>query len=197
MSGGGAVDAVFAGLTVREAVDPVLDARLRGDLPAALWGDWDGTGPVPVTYFTDIRCPICRVLEARLPQLAGIQLTTREFPVFGEVSEHAARAIVTAQRQGQGEAMRQRLHRGAGALSGEAPVSLAEGLGLDGAQFARDYNGLEVSARLEEDRALARILRLPGTPILVIGRTRITGLAPTETLRAVVDIEAREGPDPR
>lgn len=189
----GALGAVFAGLDVPNPTDPELDTRLRANLTDILWGDWDGNSPVPVTYFTDIRCPICRPLEARLRDMDGITVTTREFPVFGDASALAARAIVTAQQQGLGEAMRQRLQRSAFVLDREGLFQLAGGAGIDAVQFAAEFDGREVTSRLSEDLALARIFRIPGTPGLVIGRTLVIGAPPDATLRAVIAAEAALG----
>lgn len=190
---GGAGAAVMVGLEAPEPVDPALEARLRGDLTGTLWGDWEGTGPVPVTYFTDIRCPICRPLEARLHSLEGIALTTREFPIFGEASEVAAQAVITAEQQGLGEAMRRRLHRASLGVAQTSLAQLAERIGADPDQFSSDFNGNAVTARLQEDRALARIFRLPGTPGMVIGRTRVVGAPPDATLIALIAEEAALG----
>ncbi len=190
VSGGGDPSAaIFAGLNDRAATDPVLEQSLRDSLTEVLWGDWDGTGPVPVTYFTDINCPICRVLERRLAVLDGIALTTREYPIFGETSEQAARAILAAGRQGAAEAMRHRLQRAPMAATDAIVEGAARSLSLDLDQFAADLAGPQVAARLAEDRALAGIFQLPGTPALVVGRTRIVGLVALDVLQAVVDAE--------
>ena len=179
---GGAAGAVLLGLDAPAPVDPGLEAALRADLTGALWGDWEGGGPVPVTYFTDIQCPICRVMEARLAALDGVHVVTREYPVFGEASERAARAVLAAGLQGAAEAMRARLQR--------SRVVSVGGMGLDAERFAVDFEGPEVAARLAEDRALARIFGLPGTPALVVGRTRVVGLVGADVLEALVAEEA-------
>lgn len=191
--GSGATGAVLVGLDAAVPVDPALDARLRADLTDILWGDWDGSVPVPVTYFTDIRCPICRPLEERLQSLDGIALTPREYPVFGEASGLAARAIVTAQQQDRGEALRRRLQRSAFVLDRTALFQLAEGADIDMDQFATEFDGPTVTLRLQEDLALARIFRLPGTPAMIIGRTRVVGAPPDATLNALVAEEAGLG----
>ncbi|MEJ6394487.1 DsbA family protein [Gymnodinialimonas sp. 2305UL16-5] len=187
--GGSAADAVLVGLDAPDRVDPAILQRLRDDPTAALWDGWDGTGPVPVTYFTDIRCPICRVLEPRLAALDGIRLTTREYPLFGDISVQAARGILSAAQQGQGEAMRSRLHRAPPGLGDDALVQMAAGLGLDAARFEADLAGPEVAARLAEDRGLAQIFGLPGTPALIIGRTSVVGLQSVDMLEQIVAAE--------
>jgi predicted DsbA family dithiol-disulfide isomerase len=47
---------------------------------------------------------------------------------------------------------------------------------------------------LAEDRAAARLLGVPGTPALLIGRTLVIGVQPEAFLRALIAREAEEGP---
>ncbi|MEJ6388674.1 DsbA family protein [Gymnodinialimonas ulvae] len=190
LTGGGAGGAVLLGLDASPARDAAVEARVRAEVEPLLWSGWTGGAPVPVTYFTDIRCPLCRLLEPRLATLEGITLTTREYPLFGAASELAARAVLAAGRQGAAEAMRERLHRTRAVSGADALGPLAEGLGLDGGQFRADLDGAEVAARLAEDRALAGLFGLPGTPSLIIGRTRVVGVQPDAVLRAVIADEA-------
>lgn len=188
VSVGGASDPLLLGLDTPERTDPALDARLRRDLMQVLNGDWTpgDAGPVPVTYFTDIRCPICRVLERRLALLDGIDLTTREYPIFGPISELAARAVLAAAAQGQGEALRTRLHRVPATITRATLEAAISDLPLDPGQFFAAIEGPEVAARLAEDRALARIFQLPGTPALIVGRTLVVGAAPLRKLEELV-----------
>lgn len=192
VSGGGASGAVLIGLDAPDPVDPELDARLRRDLATVVVGEWSvgDAGPVPVTYFTDIRCPICRVLEGRLAGLDGITMRTREFPVFGESSERAARAVLAASLQGQGEVLRQRLHRAPPVITRATIEGAVSGITLDEGRFFSEMEGADVTARLAEDVALARIFRLPGTPALIIGHTLVIG-APSERQLAVLVALAR------
>ena len=187
----GATDAVLVGIDHgSEPQDPALDNHVRQNVEDLILGGWQTGHPVPVTYFTDIRCPICRVLEPRLAALEGISLTTREFPLFGAISEQAARAIIAAARQGMAEAMRRRLQRSSFGIGPDTLMALAESIGLDGLRFAGDLDSAEVRGQLAEDQALARLFRMPGTPALIVGRTRVVGALPLDLLQALVEVEA-------
>ncbi len=204
-SGGSAADAVFAGLpgsqrpdAERAAEEAALD-RFRSDPCDAFGLDWRPGDPVPVTYFTDIRCPSCRVLEGSLAALARgdappMNIVTREFPVFGHRSEAAARAIIAAGMQGGAEGMRVRLRTRPAPEEPAAARRLAEDLGLDPAVFVRDLVSETVTRRLAEDRARASLIGLPGTPALVVGRTVAVGAQPREVLRALLRREDQDGP---
>lgn len=203
-SGGSVADAVFAGLPGRarsedaRAAEAAARERFRADPCGAFGLDWPEGAPLPVTYFTDIRCPSCRVLEGRLGAIAddgdpAIDVITREFPVFGARSEAAAHAILSAGMQGEAETMRAHLRTRPAPAEAAAAQRLAGRLGLDTAAFARAWNSQEVTRRLAEDRALARLIGLPGTPGLVVGRTVVIGTQSRDVLRALVRREAREG----
>jgi len=94
----------------RAAADAVRD-----DLCAALFGMDQPDGVVPVAYFSDFRCPYCRVLERDLDTLfaedPALRLVQHELPIFGPPSEFAARASVAAVRQGGQQELRRRFMR--------------------------------------------------------------------------------------
>ena len=132
VSGGGSV--ALLGIP-----DPNAPPRVEVAVDAAsvLLGDWALGGPVPVSYFTDLRCPLCPEVEARLDALARthpIALRTREFPIFGPASDRAARGVLAAGPQGA--AFRQRLRRSPAPESDEALLAVAATLpGLDPGAF--------------------------------------------------------------
>jgi predicted DsbA family dithiol-disulfide isomerase len=201
VSGGAAVDPMFVGLEAGSPPEGEAEvmAEVRQTLCARTLGEWQPGGPVPVTYFTDLRCPNCITVERHLDAILSgsapaIQLTTREFPVFGPASEEAARAILAAGRQDRAEAMRARLRRSAPPRSVAAWLDHASALGLDPVRFRVDFESADIARQLAEDRAAARLLGVPGTPALLIGRTLVIGVQPEEFLRALIAREAEEGP---
>jgi hypothetical protein len=165
----------------------------------ALHLPWDADAPIPVTYFTDIACPVCRGLEPR-PRRSGASPTrrssasTREFPVFGPGSEAAARAIRAADGQGGAETVRTHLLARPAPTTPEALRSMAIELGLDPEGLLQAWSAPQVIRSLARDRALARRLGFLGTPGLVIGRTVVPGALPRDTLERLMMTEAEEGP---
>jgi predicted DsbA family dithiol-disulfide isomerase len=204
VSGGSASGAVLIGLPPRdpdEALTQEERDRLRREICAVLGLSWTPGGPVPVTYFTDINCPSCRRLEADLAAISGepgpgIDLSTREFPVFGSRSEAAARAIRAADGQGGAEEMRRHLRTRRAPDTAEGVARLGEALGLDGAALATAWRSAAVAESLRKDRGLARLLGIPGTPGLVVGRSLVVGAPGRERLAALVERERRDGPPP-
>ena len=194
----GAVDWMTVGLPGGSDGDGASLPDAAPDPCRALIGDWQAGGPVPITYFTDTYCPNCRAQERELEQVptAGTEfrLITREFPVFGEASILAARAVLAAEAQGAGEAMRRHLLRAAPVRDAAALVAQAEAAGLDAVGFRAALAADAIRDRLAHDRAIARRLGLPGTPSMVVGRTIVIGVIGAESLGALIALEAGEGP---
>jgi len=194
--GGSAANAALIGLTVPgQGPDAELRDRMRGEVARRLLADWRPDGPVPITYFTDIQCPLCPGFEAELLALAaesGSVPQARELPLFPG-SERFAQLVVAADLQGpaMGAALREVLRSSRGAVS-ESRLRQVEGLDVDALVTMAD--GDRVAAHLAEDRAIAHVLEIPGTPSAVIGRTIIVGRVPAPTLRDVLTREAAEGP---
>lgn len=200
-SGGSASSAVLVGLEPpgsRPVAPPATLARLRRDICAMLDLSWPPGGPVPVTYFTDVNCPSCRRLEADLEVLTenaspGFRLNVREYPVFGPRSEAAARVVRAAALQGRDAEVRRHLQNRRAPETEAGVAALATQLGLAPGSLVAAWKGREVADRLAEDRALARLLALPGTPGLVVGRTVVIGSVPRTRLAALLRQEAEAG----
>jgi predicted DsbA family dithiol-disulfide isomerase len=166
-------------------------AQVGADLCGALFGGWPDDGVLPIAYFADVKCPVCRVLEKDLDALLSVsggslRLIQHELPVFGPSSELAARASVAAAFQGKQQALRARLMRSALVPDPTYLVNVAADLGIDGDQLLRDMESEEVRVALGRSRALAGIFGFIGTPGLVIGRTAILGGVPRSVLERVI-----------
>ena len=82
-------------------VDPETLSTVRAAPCATLFRGTEEGRAMPVAYFSDVRCPWCRIMEERLATLGVAQDPTiafveHELPVFGPASEAAARAILAA-----------------------------------------------------------------------------------------------------
>lgn len=155
---------------------------------------------MPVAYFSDIRCPWCRTMEERLDELGVVQdlniaLVEHESPVYGPASEAAARAILAAPTPESAAALRARLRHTPGLTDAGYIPDLADRLGLEADALLIRMESAPVTERLARSRAAARLLGFVGTPGLVVGRTAISGVVPTETLaRIIKDEQQRSAP---
>lgn len=173
-----------------------LDAR---ELCLALFGAEAAAGVVPIAYFSDYRCPYCRVLSEHLAELEDerpedVRIAWHEWPVFGEPSELAARAALAAKRQDAYAAFHERLMRSSFVPTPAYLRSLSEELGIDADRLLEDMQSPDIGREIGEARALAGIFGFPGTPGLVVGRTVVVGAIGEAELRALVDREIADGP---
>lgn len=164
-------------------------AAVAADLCAALF-DATAAGTVPVAYFYDYQCPICRRLSPRLRDLAGVTLTWHDLAGLGPASEVAARAAIAARAQGAFDVFHDRMMRAAFQPNEGYVTALAESIGIDAQRLLADMQSRAVTERLNRSRAVADAFGLPGTPGLVIGRTLVIGDLDDGKLRRLVAIEA-------
>jgi protein-disulfide isomerase len=204
--GAGAVSAGFDPLTglgsFRAEGDAAAAASVRADLCRALFGTAViAAGTVPIAYFSDFRCPYCRVLSPRLAALeAGsepaVTVAWHEWPILGEVSVTAARAALAARRQGAYLAFHERLISSPFVPTPAYLAELAAHAGLDPARLAADMRSPGVTREIATSGTLAGILRFRGTPGLVVGRTVVNGAIDEATLAALIERERADGPPP-
>ena len=60
---------------------------------------------VTIVVFTDYQCPICKITDPALERLIAtdtkVRVIFKDWPIFGEASKAAARAVLVADRQGK------------------------------------------------------------------------------------------------
>jgi protein-disulfide isomerase len=131
-----------------------------------------------VVEFFDYRCGYCKLVAPEVVKLIkenpDVRFVFKEFPIFGEVSETAARIALTPEGKAKGLDLYQRW-MGDRALD-EAALDrhLAEA-GLDAAQVRKAATDPAIDAQLKDVRALAGGLGLEGTPAFVVGDYLIPG----------------------
>ena len=170
-SSGNAANAAFVGIGDTEILPPLPGHELCGELYAS-----QGDG-IPVAIFTDVNCPNCASLEAKLKARSDqLSINWHDLPLLGQTSERAARAMSAGDLQEKGAEFRQVVMRTApGRLVSANLESIAAQIGLDGAQLLADMNGPVVEAKLRRTRQAAATLGVWGTPGFTIGRTFVLG----------------------
>lgn len=152
-------------------------------------------GDVTVVEFFDYRCAYCKRAHPGMAGLLadepGVRFVHKQLPVLGPDSVFAARAALAAQTQGRYLAFHDAMMSANGALTNEAVFAIADQVGLDRAQLARDMVAPEVEAALARNAALAKALGINGTPSFVIGDIMIPGVAEPAALRQLVATQRR------
>ena len=134
------------------------------------------SGNVTMGEFLDFECEACGAVYPAVEQLRAeydgrVTFVARYFPLPGHVNaEPAARAVESAARQGEFEAMYQMMYE-TQAEWGESQEpkddlfrSYAEDLGLDMEQYDADFASPEVAARVQRDVEDGMELGVQGTP---------------------------------
>lgn len=167
VSGGSAAGAVFLGIG-EDAITPLPAENLCDTLYTA-----SGTGR-PVAVFTDINCPNCRALEAKLAARRDqLSITYLELPLLGPSSVAAARVSIAASLLSGTSSPPPQALRGNG-----LPALIrhhAERLNLDPEALTQEIETPRVSATLKAHASAAETLGIYGTPGMTIGKTLIMG----------------------
>lgn len=150
-------------------------------------------GNVTIVEFFDARCPYCKRLHAEMKPLLerdrNIRVVMKDLPILGPQSVVASRALLAAQRQGKYPELYDALMGLRGEPTDALIRSEAERVGLDYARLRRDMEDPAIQQRLDANIALARSLRIEGTPALIIGDTLVPGAVSAEQLEQMIAAE--------
>lgn len=155
-------------------------------------------GKINVIEFADFECPFCRRLHAVLNPLvdaAGerVHFVRLQRPLSQHIyAEHAARAALCAEAQGQGEPMADRLF--SEQLDNDKIVAIAERLRLDPAAFDACMRSEQTSRELERHASLLPDEDFVGLPTLYVGTQRFVGVPSEAALRDAFERASRPPP---
>jgi protein-disulfide isomerase len=142
-------------------------------VPAAGAKDAD----VTIVEFFDYNCPFCKKTAPELRKLLHadprVRILYKEWPIFGDVSEYAARSALAANWQGKFLSAHDALIETAHDLDENTQVDVVlKSAGVDLTQLARDRtaHATEITAILARNAQEATALGFHGTPGIVIGR---------------------------
>ncbi len=167
VSGARAADAVFLGIGA-DAVTPLPPEDLCDRL-------YTNPAPgLPVAVFTDINCPNCRSLEAKLAAREDHHsITWLQLPLLGPASEAAALVALAAEQISGLPAVPPHGIRGVGIAS--IVRFHAKRTGLDPRLLNDASFQPAVKARLHDHARVAETLGIWGTPAMTIGKTLVMG----------------------
>ncbi|WP_175412121.1 DsbA family protein [Streptomyces sp. TRM64462] len=182
-------------------VYPELEKLARRDAKDGLaMGRADA--PVVLIEYADFKCGYCgKFARDTEPELVKkyvekgtLRIEWRNFPIFGEESEAAARAAWAAGQQGRFW----EFHRAAYAegakdkgFGKDRLTALAREAGVpDVARFARDLDGEAARKAVSRDQQEGYGLGASSTPSFLINGRPIAGAQPLETFTAAIDAAA-------
>lgn len=161
---------------------------LYNDAGSPIAGNPDGD--VTIVEFFDYNCPYCKRVTPEIFSLlardGNIRYIAKEWPIFGEDSEFAARAALASVRQDKYARFHQALMGIRGPANETTVKRAADEVGLDWEQLRADMQDEAVSEHLARNHALAQRLGVTGTPAMVIGESFLPGAVPAVEIAAII-----------
>ncbi|KGJ03665.1 DsbA family protein [Paracoccus sphaerophysae] len=147
-------------------------------------------GDITLTEFFDYNCPFCKKIMPKMQQLIsadpGLRVVFREWPVFGEGSEFAARAALAALAQGKYWQMHSGLMQMRDRAAEPSVMRVVRKLGLDEAKLRADMQSDRVSSHIATSFELADHMSLAGTPTLIAGDDAVFGDQSLDDIQALI-----------
>ena len=142
--------------------------------------------PKTIVLFTDLECPYCKRLDARLRELtkarSDVRVVFRNHPLpMHPHARLAAKAAIAAASQNGLARFVEVVFAHQDALERASLVAYASQAGLDVPRFTRDLDSDETARALAADEALATKLDVNGTPSSFVEGKLVVGAQPLAT----------------
>jgi protein-disulfide isomerase len=176
----GAVMASAAPAGAQESTNVLARERVLRDPAAPVIGN--AKAEFTIVEFFDYQCPACRqvrpVLEQVVREDGKVRVVLKDWPVFGKVSQAAARLALATKVQGKYEAAHIALLGAKSRLTDQTMRDLLASAGIDVPRALADLetHGGEIDALLARNDAQANAFGFPGTPSFIIGTFRVPGV---------------------
>ena len=153
-------------------------------------------GKITVVEFFDYRCGYCKSAAPEVLRLIqenpDVRFVFKEFPIFGSVSDTAAKMALTPDGKSKGLALYALWMKDNGLSDAALDRHLASA-GLNPAQVRQSALAPDIDRQLVETRALASALKIEGTPAFVVGDTIVPGADMPALRAAIVQARSRRG----
>ena len=153
-------------------------------------------GDVTIIEFMDYNCGWCKrsvgEVQALVEKDKNLRIVLKEFPIFGQHSEFAAKAALASIRQGKYWPFHQAMFAHEGQITDQVVLEIAKGQGLDVAKLNEDMKDQKVLNTISANYDLAKTLKLNGTPAFIVDSKVFPGYLPLDALEAAI-AEVRAG----
>jgi len=148
-------------------------------------------GDVTIVEFFDYQCGYCKSVVDRLMKTikadGKIKIIFKEFPILGPQSVFASRAALAAKKQGKYFEFHNAMMRLKGAVTQDSVFAVAKSVGIDTKQLAKDMRDPAIEKAIRANFALARSLRINGTPAFIIGDHLVPGAVNQQMLEGYIE----------
>jgi protein-disulfide isomerase len=119
-------------------------------------------GDVTIVEFMDYNCGWCRKgikeIQSLVKSDPNVRVIMKEFPIFGEGSEYAAKAALASAKQGKYWELHQALFATQGKVTPEITDDVAKSVGIDLAKMKADMADPAIDAQIQKTTQLAQTL---------------------------------------
>jgi protein-disulfide isomerase len=155
-------------------------------------------GDVTIVEFMDYNCGWCKKSVVEMQGLVSkdknVRVVMKEFPIFGEGSEYAARAALASAKQGKYWQLHQALFASESKVTAEVVDQIAAEQGLDVAKLKADMKDPAIAENIRKTQVLAQSLLLTGTPAFIVDSEVFPGYTPLDGLMAsLANVRANGG----
>ncbi len=134
-----------------------------------------------LVVFADYQCPACKfanpAMEAAVAKDGHVRVVFRDWPMFGTLSERAARVAIASDRQGIYTKVHGILMNGRRAPNDDVLRAAVEHTGGNWGLIQQDLRAHagEIERQLNRNKADAYALGITGTPAYLVGPLLVTG----------------------
>ena len=154
-------------------------------------------GRITVVEFFDYRCGYCKLAAPDVVKLIeqnpDVRVVFKQFPIFGEVSDTAAKIALTRSGKAKGLEIYKVL-MGEKALDDAALDRHLAEVGIDSAQARKEAAHPLIDRQILDTHVLARALKIDGTPAFIVGDTMIPGADMPALKAAIAAAKTSAGP---
>ena len=137
------------------------------------------SGKITVTEFYDYRCPHCINAAPAVLKIVhdnpDVRFVFKEMPIFGDISERAARSAIAVKAKGGDYLDLYRTFMSTRGLSDATVDQIARAHGVDPAQYEQGAVRTAADAQIADVHKLASELAIDGTPTFIIGDVMVPG----------------------
>ena len=148
-------------------------------------------GNVTMVEFFDYNCSWCRrgfpEVMSLLQSDKELRFVLKEFPIFGDDSEYAAKAALASGRQGKYWQLHLAMFSHEGKITRASVDEIAAAQGINMAKLKKDMADPAIEETLARTRALAQTLAINGTPAFIIDDKLVPGYLPQADLAAAIN----------
>ena len=153
-------------------------------------GIFQKNADVTIYEFFDYNCGYCKSVVKTIMETISedkrINVVFVEFPILSQESYTAAVAALASQKQNLYNKFHLSLMKIRGKVDNEKVFKTANEIGLDIQKLKIDMNNSDIAKRLNQNREIAKLLNLNGTPAFIIGDVIYPGALTKENLKEII-----------